>query len=207
MSLVPAFDFSQNPQQLQALENLRPKKKSLQTPLSRLNEFLEPLNFCGQLCEWGTPHGSISRLLPAMVARALNKECLWVCDQDHSQLYPRSWAGLGFDLNNIYFVNEEKPLQSLRTLIQENSFSLIIVDSRQFLNKADMHFLAQSTREYGTSIFLFRSFFLSNKNGNPFCRYRINSTYSIPRKNFELSLIKGSSKKQLKLSFDEVLCG
>lgn len=207
MSTMAAFDWSRHPQLLQKSESLISDQKSLETPLGPLNDFLKPLNFQGQLCEWGTPYGSISRLLPAMIAKALNKECLWVCDQDSAQIYPQSWTGLGFDLNNLHFLNEKNPLMSLRTLIQENSFSLIIVDSRQFFQKADLHFFSQAAREYDTSIFLFRYFFLSNKNGNPFSRYRINSTYSIPRKCFQLDTIKGPNKPCLKLSFNEVLCG
>lgn len=188
-------------------ELLKTQARPLKTPLQRLNHFLKSFQFQGHLSEWGVPYGSISRLLPAMIAKALNKECLWISDKKQMTIYPNSWTGLGFDLNNIHFLSEQEPLSSLRTLIHENSFPFLIVDSQQFLQKSDFHFLAQATREYGLSIFLFRSFFLSNKNGNPFCRYRLNSSYCITGKRFELSVVKGPKKRRLNLGFNEVLCG
>ncbi len=180
---------------------------ALQTPLTRLNEFLRPLNFSGHFTEWGTPSGSIARLLPAMVAKALNQEALWISDIEKAQLYPNSWTGLGFNLNNLHFLHEEEPLQSLRTVISENTFPFLIIDSKQRLQASDLHFLQRTCRKNGTTVFLFRPFYLSNKNGNPFSCQRINSSYSIHKQSFQISIIKGAPRRSLHLSFSEVLCG
>ncbi len=179
----------------------------MQTPVTKLNEFLKPFDFKSQFTEWGVPSGSIARLLPAMIAKALKQECLWISDMDQAQIYPNSWTGLGFNLNNLHFLHENEPLSSIRTVINENTFSFLIIDTKQRLQTSDLHFFSLTARKYGTSIFLFRPFYLSNKNGNPFCHQRLNSSYSIPRKRFQLSVIKGAPKKSLHLNFSEVLCG
>lgn len=207
MSAANCLDSLVYASSLNKSDELSPQGSSLKTPLPALNHFFQGMEFHG-LVEWGVPMGSISRLLPAMVARALKKECLWISDQDTAHVYPKSWSGLGFDLNNIYFLNEQSPLMSIRTLLQENTFSFLIIDSQQKLKTSDLHFLSQCCRKNDLCVFLFRSYFLSSKNGNPFCRYRINSSYSIDTKRFQLTLIKGAQRqKALSLSFSEVLCG
>lgn len=208
MSPITAiYEPPQAPKTVFSREFRPPPTENIRLPIPRLMDFLGPLNFKGQCTEWGVPFGSISRLIPAMVAKALGQECLWICDQSNKQIYPNSWSGLGFDLDNLHFLNEQQPLSSLRTLIHENHFPFLIVDSQQFFKKSDFHFLAQATRQYGITLFLFRPYFLSNKNGNPFCRYRINSSYCITGKNFRLSVLKGLPARHIRLAFDEVLCG
>ena len=182
-------------------------QQKIQTPIKSLNPFLEKLNWAGAVVEWGVPQGSISRLLPAVLAKALNKDCLWVSDQEQPQVYPSSWAGIGFDLNNIHFLKENEPLASIRNVIHENTFKLLVIDTKQRLTPADFHFFSRSARQNQSCFFLFRHFFLSQKKGNPFCRYRFNSSYSIQRQAFSLSLLKGGKNRRLNLSFKEVLCG
>lgn len=180
----------------------------VRTPIASLNEFLAPLTWEGQLSEWGVPTGSIARLIPAMVAKALNMECLWITDQVQARLYPNSWSGLGFNLNNLHFIQDNEPLSSLRTVIHENAFPFIIVDCKHRLQSSDFHFLNHSCRQQGTTLFLFRSFYLSNKNGNPFSKQRINCSYSMAEQSFQLSMIKGvTSRRCLRLPLSEVLCG
>lgn len=190
-------------------KKLSPKApEELKTPITKLNGFLKSFHFQGSLTEWGVPSGSIARLLPAIVAQALEKECLWITDTPVAQIYPNSWTGLGFNLNSLHFIHEEEPLASIRTVIHENTFPFLVIDCKQRLQTSDLHFLAQHCRQKKTTIFLFRHFYLSNRNGNPFSSQRINSSYSIGRKSFQLSVIKGSKKKRsLPLKFSEVLCG
>ncbi len=177
------------------------------TPVPRLNRFVRQLQFRHQLTEWGTPSGSIAQVLPALVAQAMGEECLWVSDKEQNKIYPNSWSGLGFNLNSLYFLNESKPLQSIRTVLCENTFPFVIIDIRQRLNSADLHFLHTAVKQKKITIFLLRPFYLSNKNGNPFSKQRINSSYSISRKSFQLSVVKGRAAQKINLSFQEVLCG
>lgn len=207
MSFSSAVCYENIPNLVSLDELSQRRSEGLKTPLKKLNLFLASLSFQGRLTEWGVPSGSIARLLPAMVAKAMGQECLWISDQEKALLYPNSWTGLGFDLNNLHFLHEESPLQSLRTVVSENSFPFLIIDCRQRLKTSDLHFLSRHAREQGTSIFLFRPFYLSNKNGNPFSNQRLNSSYSISRKSFQLSIIKGCPRRSLSLPFTEVLCG
>ncbi len=208
MNTIMTWDAKRLPNLVSYKSLEKPVISSLKTPVTRLNPFLQAFRWHGQLSEWGVPSGSIARLLPAMAAKALDLECLWVSDQETARLYPNSWTGLGFNLNNLHFLQDSEPLTSLRTVITENTFPFLIIDCKHPLQKSDLHFLAQTCRQQGTTIFLFRHFYLSNKNGNPFSQQRINSSYSITQKNFQLSVIKGrGSKKNLRLNLSEVLCG
>jgi hypothetical protein len=180
----------------------------VQTPVARLNAFLEPLTWQGQMTEWGVPQGSVARLLPTMVAKALGQEALWISDRAQARFYPNSWAGLGFNLNSLHFLQDDKPLTSLRTLLNENHFPLLMIDCQQRLQISDLHFFAQHCRQQGTHIFLFRPFYLSNRNGNPFSKQRFNSSYCITQKIFQLYKMKGAgAQRSLRLPFSEVLCG
>ncbi len=191
----------------QASLQLTPQEP-LNTPITRLNSFLAPLQWRGQISEWGVPAGSVARLLPAIVGKALNLECLWISDQSSAQIYPNTWTGLGFNLNNLHFLQDPNPLASLRTVVTENTFPFLIVDCKHRLQKSDLHFLAQHCRQQGSTLFLFRHFYLSNKNGNPFSQQRLNSSYNMARQSFQLSKIKGpGAKKHLHLKLSEVLCG
>ncbi len=182
--------------------------ESPQTPLASLNAFLKAQSFKHQLSEWGTPHGSFSKLLPSLIAASLQKEVLWLSDQQDSLIYPQAWRELHFDLNQIYFLREKRVLRSLRTLIREESFSFIMIDSHHFFSKSDLHFLSQSARSQRMTLFLFRPYFLSAKKGNPFCRLRLNSSYELSSQKFHLSFIKGGERKRhFKASFGEVFSG
>jgi len=151
---------------LEDKKNLNSLEESPQTPLSSLNDFLKAHNFKHQLSEWGTPHGSFSKLLPSLIAASLQKEVLWLSDQEEALIYPQAWRELQFDLNQIYFLREKRLLRSLRTLIREESFSFIMIDSHHFFSKSDLHFLSQSARLQRMTLFLFRPYFLSAKKGN-----------------------------------------
>ena len=154
------------------------------------------------LSEWGVGTSSVSRILPAVLASYLPGPCLWI--HDKPQVNPRAWADLGYSLDQVLFLKEEKPLASLRTALRDQSVPTIIFDSRQFLHKSDLHALAHLSRSSDISLFLFRSFFLSNKSGNPFCAQRFNSFYRIQQQKLELSIVKGEPAPPLSLSLEEL---
>lgn len=179
---------------------------SAHTPIAKLNHYLATFHFGGGLCEWGTPMGSLSRLLPAVVAQSFALPCLWITDNPHF-FYPNAWLGLGFDLHQIHFIKEDKPLESVRTASREKIFKLMVIDIQQFVETSDLHFLARTAAKNGATYFLLRNFFLSNKNGNPYSRYRFNASFSFPKDAFTLSVVKGRRHQSLQLAFSEVLCG
>lgn len=189
------------------LPECRPESKPLDTGIKRLNSFLDgfPLNY--GVIEFGCPHGSFGRVIPALIARSLGNSCLWAYDDCDLNVYPNSWADIGFDLSRVSFIRDMKPIKCLKPVFNKKVHDVIVLDSKEFIRPSDLRYLANTARRQNVFFILLRNFYLSNKNGNPFCKYRINSSFDLSKKSFKLILIKGSNKKFLSLSMQEVYNG
>lgn len=180
----------------------------IQTGIHRLDDFLRPIRSeKGGLFEWGCPHGTFGRVIPSLVAKSLGESFLWAYDDVGIEVYPNSLVDMGFDLSKFSFIKEENPIKKLKPLFNKKVHDVVVLDSKEFLNPSDLRFISNKGRQEGIFFFLLRPFYLSNKNGNPFCKYRINSSFNLKKKSFQLSFIKGSNKKFINIYLNEVFDG
>lgn len=172
----------------------------------RLQEFFKINPVVGGLTEWGAPLGQLGRLIPAVIIKNLAKPCLWVRDSQDFEVYPSFWRDLGINLKEVFFLYDEDPLKNLRIPLKSSEFEVIVLDLNRFITPANMNFLAHYCRRQKVTCFLLRKYFLSPKNGNPFCRHRFNCSYSLQRDQIQITAIKGQHKP-LWLSMKEVVYG
>lgn len=175
--------------------------------IHRLEKFINSIPLEGALSEWGAPPGQMGRLIPSLVVKKMAIPCLWVRDYDQMLFYPAYWNSLGHSLEHMYFLHDKDPLQNLRVPFRQSKFRLLVLDLERFVSPADMNYLAKYCRQNQVTCMLLRKYFLSAKNGNPFCQHRINCSYSLQDDLLRVNLIKGRSTPSLKLSLDEVFNG
>ncbi len=202
-------DFQKLKEHFQTPSKLR-SHHQFRTGITRLDSFLSPVNSEASLIEWGCPHGSLGRFIITSIIASTEGNCLWLFDQSQLCVYPNSWKDMGLDLDRINFINTNKPLKNLKPVFLESTYKSIVIDSCEFLSKADLQFLYQKSKEHKLSLFLIRHYFLSNRNGNPFFKYRLNASFSLKDDSFKLNFIKGQNRKEksyLRLKTNEVFSG
>lgn len=178
--------------------------QGISTPLNRLNNYFKDLNLYSSVIEWGAPSGRLSRLIPLLILGSTQEKVLWFCDEMQEKFYANALNSLSINSSNFYFICEKDVQRSLRAAVNEDSCKILVIDTKTFISKSDLNFLSTKSRLNQSTYFLMRHFFLSNKNGNPFVKYRINSSYDLRSDCFKVNCIKGLSKKSLVLKRDEV---
>lgn len=161
----------------------------------------------GHIIEWGAPTGQFGRLLPALLSILMDEPLLWIKDPGEAILYPNAWQDLGGDLDLLHFVQTPDPLKVAKSALVEKSYPLLIIDTTQFIGTGEMSFISQMARKQNISVFVIRSYFLSSKKGNPFSRFRFNTTLEIFTENLKVQPVKDKNHSPLSLKLSEVFCG
>ena len=152
------------------------------------------------LTEWGIPQGRYGRPLLIKLLHTRQAPTLWMSDQMAMDFYPQPLHNLGQNLKNLHTVQNRKPFKNMRLVFTENTYPQIILDTSEFLSRADLNFLARMARTHRITIFLIRHFFLTPKIGNPFAKNRFNSSFCLARKQFIFQILKGARPQKAFIS-------
>ncbi|MCJ8277705.1 MAG: hypothetical protein HRT44_02430 [Bdellovibrionales bacterium] len=185
--------------------SLSQKQERLKCSNNKLNRLFSRIDFSYGIFEFGVPNGSLARIIPFQVLNSFEKRTVLITDKSNKIIYPPSLATMGYTLDQIQVIQSSEPIRDLKTILTEDAYKCIVIDSSERISKADFNLFFSLTRTQKIKLFIFRGFYLSNKNGNSFCKLRVNSSYDIMRNTFKLNLIKGIGKKSLTLKSAEVM--
>lgn len=177
-------------------------EKKLSFEFSKLDLPLQGAFEKGLLSEWGCPPGKGGR--EVLLKLLINSELpvAWVYQDRELLPYPPAFAERGADLKNFYFIYGEKPLHDLKALFTTEHFPIIVLDNISRLKREELALLRQWARTYHYKLFILRSFFLSNKNGNPFSRFRFNVSWQ--GRAFSFRILKGTRPQTIEFSAKEL---
>ncbi len=184
------------------LQSLRPLK--FNSGFTKLDKYLELLDFQSSTVEFGAPYGAFSRIIPSLFIKAFDRNTLWISQNTDSDFYPKFFGSLGIKIKSLYFTNELKCSNTIKTAVLENAFNLIVIDTKEFLSKSDLNFLFSNSRKNKSTYLLLRPYYLSNLNGNPFAKFRFNSFFSLKSNEITFKTIKGGPKTNLNFNINEL---
>jgi hypothetical protein len=160
----------------------------------------------GDLIEWGIPPGLNGRLIPVQFLKHGIPVSIWIYHRHGLGVFASSWISHGIDLQRLFFIRSAKPVKELRPLFLEDTFKRIIIDSPKNFSGGDLAFVSQQARKHRQIVFLIRHYFLSQKQGNPHARLRIN-TWQNDNDEFSLQVIKGPTTGKLRIPLRDVYAG
>jgi hypothetical protein len=176
--------------------------------LQKLDDFLGGGLAAGQLSEWGLPLGQDARRLLLLFVRQVQEQqglVLWVHGHPGWMPYPAPWFAYGVCPEQLVFAYTEEPLAHLKQawVQPEPVFGWVVMDLAWPLAAAEYAFLATCARKHRMHIALIRPVCLSNRNGNPWTRIRINVTANA-HGGWKLCAIKGVAKPSLMVTKNEL---
>ncbi len=205
-SIPPQFADTSLQQQLTTArglsERLGRSGPELYSGISALDECFAAVR-PGDVIEWGIPPGLNGRLIPLQLLKHDIPPSVWIYHHHGLGVFASSWLGHGVDLQRLFFICSEHPVQELRPLFLEDTFQRIIIDSPRRFSSGDMAFVSQQARSHGQIVFLIRHYFLSEKQGNPHASLRIN-TWQSGKRAFSLQIIKGAAPGRVSLPYRAV---
>lgn len=158
----------------------------------------------GKLIEWGIPLGCDGRRIPILLLCNLQQPVLWILGDTQARVFAPAWAHLGMDLQRVFFMHSERPVQQLRPVFLEDLFKVIVIDSPQRLTKGELAFLTAQARARSYALFCIQPYFLTTRLGNPYATMRINCQQQSPSQ-WQVRCIKGKENRPIRVSLDESL--
>lgn len=179
------------------LNSLKRESVTVKTSCPTLNSYLEKFDFSSSVTEFGAPSGGFGRVIPAIIMNSFDRNVLWLTDKEECDLYPSFFNSIGVKLDRFLFVNSKKCLSTFRMAVLENAADLILMDTEAFVSKSDMNSFSSFARKNNCTYMILRPYYITNKNGNPFSKYRFNCFYNLRSDQFKISCLKGFQKKNL----------
>lgn len=160
----------------------------------------------GQIIEWGIPQGCNGRMIPLLFLREQPLPAVWVYGDSDLRIYAPAWASFGIDLQKLFYIRSERPVQQLRPLFLDDSFKIIVLDAPKKLSRGDLAFISQQARYNRQLVFIIRPYFLSAGRGTAQAAMRVNCRQQ-HNGEYLLRFIKGRQVKALHLASARVLPG
>ncbi|MDT8446520.1 MAG: hypothetical protein RRB13_06435 [bacterium] len=175
-----------------------------------LDQFLEGGLPLGGLTEWGLPLGSEGRalLMPYLAAATGTAQggphwCLWISCHDDWKPFPPAFLAAGVAAERLVFAESRDPLKDLQPALVHPLFRLLVLDSPPRLGRGALSFLEARARTQGQAVLVLRPFFLSNKLGNVWARFRVNG-WRRPDGNWQLKALRGLRAQEMSLSAEDL---
>jgi hypothetical protein len=151
--------------------------------------------------EWGLPSGQRGREVVLSFLTHPSLRILWVYSDSEVAVYPPAWQALGVDLNNIFFIQGEEPLQQIKPVFLHKWFNVIVLDDPKKLSSADLAFLHKQVTSQEQAIFVLRPYRLTCTKGNIWAKTRLNCWFDPNLNQFSLQTVKNT--RVLNVTFSE----
>mgnify|MGYP002713075985 FL=1 len=158
----------------------------------------------GHIIEWGIPRGRNGRRIPLLFLREQALPAVWVYGDPELRIYAPAWASFGIDLQKLFYIRSEQPVQQLRPLFVDDSFKIIVLDAPRKLSRGDIAFISQQARYNRQLVFIIRHYFLSAGRGTAQAAMRVNC-WQNTQGDYQLHFIKGKQISRLSLQPKVVL--